>query len=65
MLQMIVIRSVKKKVKDVTVDGKSVVGENGVADIPYTEDVTKATDEVVKNEEKEADTKPDEKKNSK
>jgi hypothetical protein len=36
-----------------------------VADIPYTEDVTKATDEVVKNEEKEADTKPDEKKNSK
>ena len=55
----------EKKVKDVTVDGKSVVGENGVADIPYTEDVTKATDEVVKNEEKEADTKPDEKKNSK
>lgn len=55
----------ERKVKDVTVDGKSVVGENGVADIPYTEDVTKATDEVVKNEEKEADTKPDEKKNSK
>lgn len=54
----------EKEVNDIKIDGESVVNKYGVADIPYTEEVSEATADVLEKEDK-ADKKTEEKKNNK